>query len=152
MGSGLLGAGRLLFLSAITLFAQTFISPTRAAAQQPAEAKNMELVGANELQARSAYQPTIHQQDGRWIAYIGHLGGSAFNPLTGKVENNGTSIVDVTDPGHPNYLVHIPGEAGTPGKGDSGGAQMTRVCDGSALPHADKSKSLPAAFVWQLGA
>src|ERR1041384_7640874 len=68
------------------------------AAQQKAETRNMDLVGYNDLQARSAYQPTIHKQGDRWIAYIGHHGGSQLNPLTGKAEDNGTSIVDVTDP------------------------------------------------------
>src|SRR5712692_9036255 len=62
-----------------------------------AEAKNMRLVGASDLQARSAYQPVIQQQGGRFIAYIGHHGGSASNPLNGQMEPNGTSIVDVTD-------------------------------------------------------
>ena len=79
-----------------------------ASAQQqvigaPPEASNMRLVGTNDLQARSAYQPTIHHQGDRWIAYIGHHGGTdaipdPVNPLTGKAEPNGTSIVDVTDP------------------------------------------------------
>jgi hypothetical protein len=113
---------------------------TAAAAQQKAEKSNMELVGYNDLQARSAYQPTIHKQGDRWIAYIGHHGGSQPNPLTGKQEDNGTSIVDVTNPKQPKYLAHIPGEPARPGGGESGGAQMTRVCDGSALPRADKSK------------
>lgn len=69
----------------------------------PPEASNMRLVGANDLQARSAYQPTIHHQGERWIAYVGHHGGTddipaPVNPQTGKPEPNGTSIVDVTDP------------------------------------------------------
>ncbi|HEY2876252.1 MAG TPA: hypothetical protein VGJ56_30330, partial [Reyranella sp.] len=38
----------------------------------PPEASNMKLVGWNDLQARSAYQPTIHKQGDRYIAYIGH--------------------------------------------------------------------------------
>ena len=42
----------------------------------PPEASNMRLVGANDLQARSAYQPTIHHQGDRWIAYIGYHGGT----------------------------------------------------------------------------
>jgi hypothetical protein len=42
----------------------------------PPEASNMKLVGASDLQARSAYQPTIHHQGDRWIAYIGHHGGT----------------------------------------------------------------------------
>ena len=45
------------------------------AAQQKAEKSNMELVGYNDLQARSAYQPTIHKQGDRWMAYVGHHGG-----------------------------------------------------------------------------
>ena len=97
----------------------------------------MELVGFDDLQARSAYQPVIHRQGDRWIAYIGHHGGTALNPLTGQQESNGTSIVDVTNPKQPKYLAHIPGESG---QGEAGGAQMVRVCDGSQLPRADKSK------------
>src|ERR1700758_802393 len=69
----------------------------------PPEASNMKLVGYSDLQARSAYQPTIHHQGDRWIAYIGHHGGtdavpSPINPLTGKAEPNGTYTVGVTDP------------------------------------------------------
>ncbi len=111
------------------------------AAQQPrpgqTEKRDMELVGYNDLQARSAYQPVIRRQGDRWIAYIGHHGGVALNPLTGQQESNGTSIVDVTNPKQPKYVAHIPGESGA---GESGGAQMVRVCDGSQLPRADKSK------------
>src|SRR5438445_359613 len=79
-----------------------------------AEAHDMELVGHDELQGRSAYQPTIHQQRGRFIAYVGHHGGRARNPLTGADEDNGTSIVDVTDPARPRYLAHIRGMPGGP--------------------------------------
>ncbi len=34
----------------------------------PPEAVNMRLVGYNDLQGRSAYQPTIHHQGNRYIA------------------------------------------------------------------------------------
>ena len=59
-----------------------------ASAQSQPDAKDMALSGYNDLQARSAYQPTIHEQCGRWIAYIGHHGGTQeipkpLNPLTG---------------------------------------------------------------------
>ena len=111
-----------------------------AAAQSQPESKNMDLLGYSDLQGRSSYQPTIHKQGDRWIAYIGHHGGSAMNPLTGKMEDNGTSIVDVTDPRNPKYLAHIPGDPRIPGPGETGGAQMARVCDGSELPRADKKK------------
>lgn len=113
-----------------------------APASRKVEAKNMKLVGYNDLQGRSAYQPVIQKQGDRWIAYIGHHGGTReipkqFNPLTQQNEDNGTSVVDVTDPKHPKYLAHIPGEAGF---GERGGAQMVRVCDGKTLPKGDRSK------------
>jgi hypothetical protein len=122
------------------------IVTTSAAEQQfgaPPEAMNMRLVGYSDLQGRSAYQPTVHHQGNRYIAYIGHHGGTPevpkpLNPLTGQPESNGTSIVDVTDPAHPQYLAHIPG---TPGNYEEGGAQMTRVCDGRTLPKGDPNKT-----------
>jgi len=107
-------------------------------AQHPAEQSDMELLGYNDLQGRSAYQPLVHKQGDRFIAYIGHHGGKSMNPITGKEESNGTSILDVTDPKAPKMLAHIPGE---PGQGESGGAQMVRVCDGATLPKADRSKT-----------
>jgi hypothetical protein len=109
-----------------------------AAAQQRAEKSNMELLGSHDLQGRSAYQPLVHKQGNRWIAYIGHHGGMALNPMTSRQEANGTSILDVTDPKQPRYLAHIPGEPG--GQGEAGGAQMVRVCNGSELPRADRNK------------
>src|SRR5438067_3303476 len=110
----------------------------------PPEAKNMRLLGHNDLQARSAYQPIIVHQGDRYLDYIGHHGGTPevpqpINPMTRQPENNGTSIVDVTDPGNPKYLKHIPGQGGA-GSREAGGAQMVRVCEGSRLPRADRSK------------
>ena len=101
-----------------------------------AEARNMRLVGYNDLQARSSYQPVIQHQDNRYIAYVGHHGGTRLNPTNGRQEQNGTSIIDVTDPAKPRYLAHIEGDKG---EGEAGGAQMVRVCSG--LPRADKSKT-----------
>jgi hypothetical protein len=109
----------------------------------PPEAKNMRLVGYNDLQTRSAYQPVIHKQGNRYIAYVGHHGGTPsvpkpVNALTGQAEFNGTSIVDVTNPKAPKYLKHIPAQEGL---GERGGAQMVRVCDGKTLPKGDPSKT-----------
>jgi hypothetical protein len=106
------------------------------------EAKDMALVGFNDLQARSAYQPLVREQNGRWILYVGHHGGTEkapkpVNTPTGAAEFNGTSIVDVTDPRAPKYLAHIPGEEG---QAESGGAQMVRVCSGKELPKGDPAK------------
>jgi hypothetical protein len=100
---------------------------------------NSELAGWNDLQGRSAYQPIIISQDGRFIAYVGHhaTAHSPMNPLTGKAEPSGTSIVDVTDPARTKYLAHIPGPTGSD---ESGGAQMVRVCSGNTLPRAVRGK------------
>jgi len=83
-----------------------------------AASRNMKLVGFNDLQARSTYQPTLHKQGGRYYIYAGHHAygapgeGSApaGTPPLPKVNNeeNGTSIVDVTNPRHPKYVIHIP--------------------------------------------
>jgi hypothetical protein len=121
------------------IFAGAGAQPQQVGA--PPESSNMKLVGWSDLQARSAYQPTIHRQGDRTIAYVGHHGGTEdvptpVNPMTGQPEPNGTSIVDVSDPARPKYLRHIPG---APGKYEDGGAQMVRLCDGSALPKADRS-------------
>ena len=122
----------------LTAMALTAISAAAAAQDKP-EASNMRFVGYSDLQARSAYQPWIHHQGDRWIAYVGHHGGipeaeKPVNSLTGQAEFNGTSIIDVTDPAHPQYLAHIHGEAGNY---EAGGAQMVRVCDGKSLQKGD---------------
>jgi hypothetical protein len=106
------------------------------------EAKDLAQVGFHDLQARSAYQPVVREQNGRWILYVGHHGGTEReakpqNTLTGAREFNGTSVVDVTDPRAPRYLAHIPGEEGL---AEAGGAQMVRVCAGRELPHGDPGK------------
>ena len=127
----LLTAASLLFSA--TALAQ--IRPDVPKIGDPPEAWNMRLVGYEPLQARSAYQPTIHKHGDRYIAYVGHHGGSTripepVNPMTGKAETNGTSLIDVTDPAHPKFLTHIQGASGLY---EDGGAQMVRVCDGAGL-------------------
>ena len=126
------------------LAAATAAFDARADDPQGASSHNMRLVGTNDLQARSTYQPTLHKYSrNRYILFAGHhalgLQGEglfpgavtlpSFNPLTGKNELNGTSILDVSDPRHPKYLFHLPVSDKA-----SGGAQMVRVCDGSTLP------------------
>jgi hypothetical protein len=87
---------------------------------------NTEWLGHNDLQGRTTYQTTVHTQGDRVIAYAGHFAGKMLNPMTGVVEENGTSIVDVTDPRHPKYLKHL--------IADKGGSRMAKLCDGNALP------------------
>jgi hypothetical protein len=125
------------FQKSVLAVAALVAAAAAQAQDNKAEKLNMELVGYHDLQGRSAYQPIIHKQGNRWIAYVGHHGDKLLNSLTGKKEDNGTSILDVTDPRHPAYLAHIPGE---PGMAEAGGAQMVRACDGADLPKADKSK------------
>ena len=122
-------------LRAVVVLAAAFALAAPAAAAQPraAEARDMELAGFHDLQGRGAYQPVIHLQQGRWIAYVGHHAGSALNPLTGVHEPNGTSLIDVTHPAKPVLLHHIPG-------GLNGEAQMVRVCGGSELPRAPRDR------------
>jgi hypothetical protein len=135
------------YLSTFVLCASIIVGLTAFAAAQGgtprqgtgktrgANAKNMALLGHNDLQGRSAYQPIILRQGDRWISFVGHHAGSAFNPLTKRKERNGTSILDVTDPKNPVYLHHIPGRSGW------GGAQMVQGCHGKDLPRADSRKT-----------
>jgi len=99
----------------------------QGSASNQAESKNMSLVGYSDLQGRPAYQPVIHRQGDRWIAYVGLHAGSALNPLTGRIEGNGTMVLDVTDPRQPRALAHIPGDRADFSKESE--AQMVRVCD-----------------------
>ena len=46
-------------------------APPATAVGTQAESMNMRLVGYSDLQARTAYQPTIQKQGNRWIAYVG---------------------------------------------------------------------------------
>jgi len=97
---------------------------------QSGEQKSMRRVGHVDLQGRVAYQPNvIAYPDGRTIAFVGTHGGSRPNPIKGGVvEQNGTMIIDVTNPSRPVEKSHIP----VPVAG--GQAQMARMCLGSDLP------------------
>lgn len=93
-----------------------------------ADVFNAKWLGHNDLQGRVTYQTTVHTYPtGRVIAFAGHFNGKMMNPLTGQIEVNGTSLVDVTDPRNPVYVKHIPA--------NKGGARMNMLCDGSVLPH-----------------
>ena len=130
------------WMASVGLIALGIALGTLTAAQQPrpaqAEKRNMELVGFHDLQARSAYQPIIHRQGEPYIAYVGHHGGAALNPLTGQRRRQR----------HVDPRRHEPEAAAVPrahsrrsrATARPGGAQMVRVCDGSQLPRADKSK------------
>jgi hypothetical protein len=125
----------------IALATLAFSAGSAFAIKQSGEQQNMRLVGHSDLQFRGAYQPNvIAYPDGRTIAFAGlhsgqNLPGPLPNPLNGnKPEENGTMIVDITNPAHPVDLFHIP----VPVAG--GQAQMARMCLGSDLPRGIPGK------------
>jgi len=61
----------------------------------PPESMNMRLVGYNYLQGSSAYQPTIHHQGNRYIAYIGHHGGTPEQIARDKRSHTGRFLARV---------------------------------------------------------
>ncbi|HET9670947.1 MAG TPA: hypothetical protein VFQ93_15175 [Casimicrobiaceae bacterium] len=114
---------------------------------QSGESQNMMRVGHTDLQGRPTYQPNvIEYPDGRTMLFAGMHGGvptgratncpvnaqgvhdTLEDPLNNNAcENNGTMIIDVTDPRNPVELHLIPAPTG-------GQAQMVRMCLGSELP------------------
>ena len=117
---------RVLSAAALAILA---VSVNALAAEQSGESKQMRLVGHVGLQGRGAYQPNvITYPDGRVIAFAGlhnapNLGGAPGplpNPLNGgALEDNGTMIIDITNPNKPVETFHIPVPV-TGGQGVSG--------------------------------
>jgi hypothetical protein len=86
-------------------------------------AGNVRLVGHHDLQGRESLVVTTLADDanGNW-AYVGHHesywdGKPKPNPITGKMEWNGTSILDVADPAKPRLVWHIPNESNRNSRG-----------------------------------
>ncbi len=118
-----------------------------AAVTQSAERKNINRTGHTDLQGRPSYQPNVIQYpDGRTILFVGMHSGNPRglvgacpnntlpNPLHGGAcENNGTMIIDVTDPANPVEKFLIPSPPG-------GQSQMARMCLGSQLPGGTAGK------------
>ena len=80
-------------------------------------ALNVRLVGYNDLQGRQSLQVTARSDavNGNWL-YVGHQPNvrpntdeAIMNPITGQPEISGTSLIDITDPGNPSTVWHIPG-------------------------------------------
>lgn len=93
---------------------------------------NMQIVGFQDNQGRaSSDDGWIENQGSRYVLYMADSPGKELNTLTGKVENNGTSLIDVADPAHPKFVSHIPAKSG-------GGATHVAVCGGDRLPHGEK--------------
>jgi hypothetical protein len=102
-------------------------SGTAADAPDPrAEAaENVRLVGYNDLQGRTALVVTTKSDaaNGNWV-YVGHHESFAdkkplLNPITGRMEWNGTSILEISDPSQPRLVWHIPNETNRNSRGVS---------------------------------
>jgi hypothetical protein len=72
------------------------------------DAANVRLIGYSDLQGRDALQVVLKGN----YAYVGHHRGRERNPMTGALEWNGTTIVDVSNPKQPRIIKHIPGYEG----------------------------------------
>ena len=70
-----------------------------------ADAANVRLVGHSDLQGRDALQVVLKGN----YAYVGHHRGRERNPMTGALEWNGTTILDVSNPRQPRIVKHLPG-------------------------------------------
>ena len=89
-----------------------------SSAQNPpaAEAQNVRLVGYHDLQGRESLQVTTKSDaaNGDWV-YVGHSDNywgepQHLNPITNRMEWNGTSILEISDPANPKLVWHIPND------------------------------------------
>lgn len=90
------------------------------AAEAPA-AHNIQLVGFNDLSGRPAYHPYVIKQGNRWILYVAH---HVPQDASRVHQDNGTSILNVTNPRRPEFLTHIPSQYPAP----DNEARHVRVC------------------------
>ncbi len=83
-------------------------------------AQHVRLVGYNDLQGRQSLQLTArsNEANGDWV-YVGHQPNirpdteeAQMNPITGQMEINGTSLIDISNPAEPTTVWHIPGISG----------------------------------------
>src|SRR5262249_52837081 len=86
-------------------------------------ARNVRLVGYNDLQGREALVVTTKSDpaNGNWV-YVGHHesywdGKPKLNPITGKMEWNGTSILEISNPSKPKLVWHIPNDSNRNSRG-----------------------------------
>ena len=100
-------------------------APGRDADPRADDAQNVRLVGYNDLQGRESLVVTTLSDpaNGSWV-YVGHHesfwdGKPKMNPITGKEEWNGTSILNVDDPANPKLVWHIPNDSNRNSRGVS---------------------------------
>jgi hypothetical protein len=64
-------------------------------------AKDVEVLGYHDLEGRPAFKLAMQEVNGRWYLYVAHLW------------HRGWSILDVTDPTAPDFVIYIPGPENT---------------------------------------
>jgi hypothetical protein len=88
------------------------------------DAQNVRLVGHHDLQGRESLVVTARSDaaNGSWV-YVGHHVAlderQRHNPITDRMEWNGTSILDTSDPARPNLVWHIPNDTSAESRGVS---------------------------------
>lgn len=94
-------------------------------AEAAVEAANVRLIGYHDLQGRESLVVTTRSDDanGNWV-YVGHHqsyydGEQRFNPITDRMEWNGTSILEISDPANLRLVWHIPNETNANSRGVS---------------------------------
>jgi hypothetical protein len=112
-GSLFIKKGAKLVMKKTLLFVYTLLSLAGISASLPntascAEALNVRLVGRSDLQGRDSLQVVVKGN----YAYVGHHRGREMNPMTGALESNGTTILEVSNPRQPRVIKHIPGVEG----------------------------------------
>jgi hypothetical protein len=80
--------------------------------------KNVNFVGYHDLDRKPAFKMAMQVVDGRWYLYLGHLW------------HRGWSILDVTDPVHPELLKFIPGP-------DNTATSQVQVADGLMITNLE---------------
>src|SRR5262245_66557896 len=100
-------------------------APPASADPRAEDAQNVRLVGYHDLQGRESLVVTALSDaaNGSWV-YVGHHESywdkkPKLNPITGKEEWNGTSILNVADPSNPKLVWHIPNESNRNSRGVS---------------------------------
>jgi hypothetical protein len=105
------------------------------------------LVGYNDLQGRESLVVTTLSDaaNGSWV-YVGHHESywdqkPKLNPITGKEEWNGTSILNVADPANPKLVWHIPNDTNRNSRGVSVVYDYKFDGSGQRLPDSQSPKS-----------
>ena len=132
-------------LTSMLVMAAALAVPAKAQSPKvgdPPEAKDMALVGM-QRPAGAQRLPADHPSAGRPLDRLyrpprRHPGvPKPLNPLTGQAEFNGTSLVDVTDPRSPKYLVPYPRRARQ--------LRAGRRADGAGLRRQEPAEGRPGA-------